>query len=391
MFKQWIKKYSMKESKEEARTSVGIISGRVGLVSNFLLFVIKLVAGLLSGSISIITDGMNNLGDAASSLLTLFGFRAASKPADKEHPYGHERSEYISGLLISVIIIYVGFQFFTSSIQQIMNPTSLNATSLVFILLIVSIIAKMIQGNFYRSAAKEIESNTLHSAAQDSVNDVYVTLIVLVSATVETFTGWQIDGYAGALLSILIIYSGIQAIRDSIDDLLGTMPSKEEIHEMKELLDQYDVIVGYHDLLVHNYGPNKTFATIHIEIDDSWDLRRSHRIIDDIEEDFMDKLGVELVCHLDPIAIQNEEHTAIYRQVKQILNSLQLNLKFHDFKVEHVDDSTLITFDVVVPDYVELTNDQLLADISKKIREQIGEYELKIEFDRLDLLKEVSE
>lgn len=389
MFNHLIEKFLAKQTNEEARMRLGIVSGRVGLVSNLLLFIIKLIAGTMSGSISIITDGMNNLGDSASSLLTLFGFRAASKPADKEHPYGHERSEYITGLLISVIIIYVGIQFFTSSIQQILNPTSLNASLIVFALLVMSIIAKMMQGNFYRTAAKSIHSNTLHGAAQDSINDVYVTTIVLISAMVETFTGWRIDGYAGALLSIIIVYSGIQAINDSINDLLGTRPSKDEIHEMKELLDQYNSIVGYHDLLVHNYGPNKTFATIHIEIDDSWDMKHAHRVIHDIEVDFVEKLGVELVCHVDPIAIQNEEHTAIYRQVKQILKSLNLALTFHDFKVERIDDENHITFDVVVPDNVEKTNDELLRMIQEKIHQQIGCYKLIIEFDRLDLLKEV--
>lgn len=389
MFNHLIEKFLAKQTNEEARMRLGIVSGRVGLVSNLLLFIIKLIAGTMSGSISIITDGMNNLGDSASSLLTLFGFRAASKPADKEHPYGHERSEYITGLLISVIIIYVGIQFFTSSIQQILNPTSLNASPIVFVLLVMSIIAKMMQGNFYRTAAKSIHSNTLHGAAQDSINDVYVTTIVLISAMVETFTGWRIDGYAGALLSIIIVYSGIQAINDSINDLLGTRPSKDEIHEMKELLDQYNSIVGYHDLLVHNYGPNKTFATIHIEIDDSWDMKHAHRVIHDIEVDFVEKLGVELVCHVDPIAIQNEEHTAIYRQVKQILKSLNLALTFHDFKVERIDDENHITFDVVVPDNVEKTNDELLRMIQEKIHQQIGCYKLIIEFDRLDLLKEV--
>ena len=389
MFKGLIERFLSKQANGVARTKAGILAGRVGLISNFVLFGIKLLAGTISGSISIITDGMNNLGDSASSLLTLFGFRAASKPADKEHPYGHERSEYITGLLISVVIIYVGFQFFTSSIKQIMNPTPLNASPLVFILLVVSILVKIIQGNFYKTAAKAIHSNTLHSAAQDSMNDVFVTLIVLVSATVETVTGWQIDGYAGALLSVIIVYSGIQAINDSISDLLGTSPSKDEIQAMKTLLDEYDSIVGYHDLLVHNYGPNKTFATIHIEIDDSWDLTYSHQVIDQIEADFEEKLGVELVCHVDPIAIHNEEHTAIYRQVKEILKSFQLDLKFHDFKVDSKNHRSHITFDVVIPDGVEETNEELFSMIQEKIHSYIGAYELVIEFDRLDLLKEV--
>lgn len=383
MFNKFINQMTNANNKEERRQRVGILSGRVGLVSNLFLFVIKLIAGLMSGSISIVTDAMNNLGDSASSVITLFGFRAASKPADKEHPFGHERSEYISGLIISIIIIYVGLQFLSSSFNQIMHPTPLNTSALVFVLLIVSIVIKVLQGQFYRKMAKEIQSNTLQNSAQDSINDVYITTMVLVSSLVETWTGWQIDGYAGGLLSLFIIYSGIQAIRDSIDDLLGKRPSKVEIRQMKDLLDQYDNIVGYHDLLVHSYGPNQTFATIHIEIDDSWNLTRAHHLIDCIEEDFKHKLGVELVCHLDPIAIQNEHDTAIYRQVKAILKGF--NLKFHDFKVEH----QTILFDIVLPDNPQLTDDALFMQIEQKIHEQIGNYEVKIIFDRLDLLKEV--
>ena len=383
MFNKLINQVTIATNKEERRQRVGVLSGRVGLVSNLFLFGIKLVAGLMSGSISIVTDAMNNLGDSASSVITLLGFRAASKPADKEHPFGHERSEYISGLIISIIIIYVGLQFLSTSINQIMHPTPLNTSTLVFVLLIVSIVIKVLQGQFYRKMAKEIQSNTLQNSAQDSINDVYITTMVLVSSLLETWTGWQIDGYAGALLSIFIIYSGIQAIRDSIDDLLGKRPSKVEIRQMKDLLEQYDNIVGYHDLLVHSYGPNQTFATIHIEIDDSWNLTRAHHLIDCIEEDFKHKLGVELVCHLDPIAIQNEHDTAIYRQVKAILKDF--NLKFHDFKVEH----QTILFDIVLPDNPQLTDDALFMQIEQKIHEQIGNYEVKIIFDRLDLLKEV--
>ena len=383
MFNKLINRVTIATNKEERRQRVGVLSGRVGLVSNLFLFGIKLVAGLMSGSISIVTDAMNNLGDSASSVITLLGFRAASKPADKEHPFGHERSEYISGLIISIIIIYVGLQFLSTSINQIMHPTPLNTSTLVFVLLIVSIVIKVLQGQFYRKMAKEIQSNTLQNSAQDSINDVYITTMVLVSSLLETWTGWQIDGYAGALLSIFIIYSGIQAIRDSIDDLLGKRPSKVEIRQMKDLLEQYDNIVGYHDLLVHSYGPNQTFATIHIEIDDSWNLTRAHHLIDCIEEDFKHKLGVELVCHLDPIAIQNEHDTAIYRQVKAILKDY--NLKFHDFKVEH----QTILFDVVLPDDPRLTEAALFIQIEQKIHEQIGNYEVKIIFDRLDLLKEV--
>lgn len=373
-----------------SRSRVGVTTSVIGLLSNFVLFLIKLFAGILSGSVSIITDSMNNLGDSASSLLALFGFHLAAKPADKEHPYGHERFEYISGLLIAVIIIFVGFQFLLTSVEQILNPTSIDASSLVTVLLVVSIIAKLIQGRFYQIASNIINSNTLESVAKDSFNDTWITILVLISATIESISGWYIDGYVGALLSLWIIYGGIQAILESFDDLLGSRPSDEELLQMKELLDQYDEIVGYHDLLVHNYGPNQTFATIHIEIDDSWNLVKSHRLIDQIEDDFANQLGVELVCHVDPIAIQSERDTAIQRQVKAIIKSINEELSFHDFQIELIDLQPTILFDLVVPSHFTQTNQELSDKITTKIHEKIGQnYTVSMVVDRHDLLEEL--
>lgn len=388
---QWFQNYIKKQSKHDERTAIGILAGKVGLISNVLLFGVKLFAGLMAGSISIMTDAINNLADSGSSVLTLFGFHMATKPPDKKHPYGHERSEYITGLIISMIIIYVGVEFLTTSIEKIFNPTSLRTTPLVFVLLVGSIVAKFLQGYFYRKAAENISSNTLDGAAQDSLNDAYVTIIVLFAAVVESFTGWMIDGYAGAFLAVFIIYSGIQMIRKSIDDLLGTRPSAEQLQKMKDVLDEVDSIVGYHDLLVHNYGPQKTFASIDIEIDDRWSLTEAHQLINQIEKRFKDELNVELVSHVDPIAIQDEQDSQIYRQVKQILKSYSLNLKFHDFRIEELDGETTLQFDVVIPDYTEQTNEELYEALEADIREKIGNYSVKIEFDRHDLLKELEE
>ncbi|MFL2133282.1 cation diffusion facilitator family transporter [Desemzia sp. FAM 24101] len=386
--KKWIDYYLNQQLKKGSRSQIGIFSGKIGLFSNLLLFLFKLSAGWISGSVSIIGDAINSVADFASSILTLFGFHMAAKPADKEHPYGHERSEYIIGLMVSIGIMFVGFQFLLTSIQRILNPEPLSTTPLVFILLIVSVMIKVCQGYFYKRVANTIHSNAIEAAAQDSYNDVYTTLVVLGASIVEVLFGWQIDGYAGTLIAVYILYNGIQIIRDSIDDLLGPRPNEQEIEKITQFLDNYTAIVGYHDLLLHHYGPNKTFATIHIEIDDSWSLTEAHRVIDTIEKEFKEQLEVELVCHLDPIAIQNEEQTNIYKQVKRILQSYQLNLKFHDFRVEEKNGTAIIRFDLVVPDNIEKTTNQALhASIQKKIQEEVGAYEVAIEFDRLYLLK----
>lgn len=385
--KKWIDNYLNKQLEKKNRSQAGIFSGKIGLFSNLLLFLIKLGAGWISGSVSIIGDAVNSMADFASSILTLVGFHMAAKPADKEHPYGHERSEYIIGLVVSMGIMFVGFQFLLNSIQRILNPEPLSSTPLVFVLLVISVVIKLSQGYFYKRVSNTIHSNAIEAAAQDSYNDVYTTLVVLGASIIEVLFGWQIDGYAGVLIALYILYNGVQIIRESINDLLGPRPNEQEIEEITQFLDNYTAIVGYHDLLLHHYGPNKTFATIHIEIDDSWSLTEAHHLIDNIERDFKEQLGVELVCHLDPIAIQNEEQTNIYKHVKGILQSYQLNLKFHDFRVEEKNGTATIRFDLVVPDSLEKTNQALYFSIQKRIQEEIGDYEVAIEFDRLYLLK----
>lgn len=387
MLTKWLQIYTQNEMVESKRLKTGLLAGVVGLISNLILFIIKLLAGWLSGSVSIMTDAVNSLSDTASSVMTLLGFQIASKPADKEHPYGHQRFEYISGLIMSIIIIFVGLQFLRTSIVRIFNPSDLGFGSIIFILLIVSILIKFIQFFFYRAAATFIHSNTLRVAAQDSLNDIYTTLIVIASSLVEIIFGWQIDGYTGALLAIFIVYSGIQIIRDSMNDLLGIRPSPKELAEIIHHFEQFDeMMIGYHDLLVHNYGPNKTYASIHIEVDESWDLKRAHAITDKLEKHFKNELGIDLVCHLDPIAVQNENHTGIYRIVKRILNSYQLNLKFHDFKVDDLPTHQKITFDLVLPEKITTDTQLLLTIIKRDIFKEIGPCEVDITLDYHNLL-----
>ncbi len=385
-FFDWIEQKSEQKG-SDLRTGFGTAAGYIGLFSNLILFVIKFFSGLVTGSVAVTADAMNNLSDSASSILTLVGFYFAGKPADKEHPYGHQRSEYISGLIISFIILYVGGQFLRTSIERIMDPVSPTMSTLVFVLLTVSILIKIGQGLFYQKTARHIDSKTLSANAKDSFNDVYTTLTVLISAAIEHFTGWQIDGYVGLLIAIYIIISGFKMISSFVNDLLGTRPSEEEINQMTAYLDDYQSIIGYHDLLIHSYGPDQKFASVHIEIDDSWSLNQAHDVIDDIEKKVKSNLGINLVCHLDPVAIHSEEQNYIYDKIKQILKSYQLNLKFHDFRIEMKGTHPLLTFDVVVPEDTKLTNEELLAKIEQDIHTQIGDYQTDIDFDRHYLLR----
>lgn len=368
----------------QERTKKGIIAGILGLISNMLLFVAKFMIGLFSGSVSIMADAINSLSDTASSILTLVGFKIAAKPADQEHPFGHERFEYISGLFVSIIITYVGFQFLDASIRKIFRPEHLVLTPIVFLVLIFSILLKLLQGRMYTRFSKTIQSEALKATAKDSYNDVFTTLAVLVSAGIERFTGWRFDGYVGFVLAGYIIFSGIMMLRDFVYELLGSRPTAEEIKTMEKQLSSYKSILGFHDLLVHNYGPNKKFTSVHIEVDDSLNLNEAHKIIDIIEKDFKKTLDVDLVCHLDPVAIHNEQYRKILKQLRQIIKELGEELRLHDLRI--IRKGKELQFDIVVPQNFKLPDDVLEEKIRQAIEKKVGSFELDITFDHNYLL-----
>lgn len=366
------------------RTKKGILAGVLGLLSNLILFISKLTIGLFSGSVSIMADAINSLSDTASSILTLVGFKIAAKPADPEHPYGHERFEYISGLFVSIIITYVGFQFLETSIGKIIHPESLTLSPIIFIVLLFSIILKFVQGRMYVTIAQSIDSETLRATAKDSYNDVYTTLAVLLSAGIEWLMGWRIDGYVGFALAGYILLSGIMMLRDFVYELLGSRPTKEGILAMEKLLLSYENILGFHDLLVHNYGPSKKFASVHIEVDDSLDLNQAHKIIDIIEKDFKKTLDVELVCHLDPVPVNNENYREILKVLKKIIKETGEGLKLHDLRM--IRNGKELQFDVVVPEKFNFSDEELERVLRVQIEERIGNYDLDITFDHNYLL-----
>lgn len=377
-----IHRFERKEHKKaDSRTAFGVFAGKVGLFSNVILFAGKLLLGIVSGSVSIMADGINNLSDVVSSMLTLVGFYISGKPADKKHPYGHERFEYISGMMVSLMITFVGFQFLMTSVERISDPKSIRVTPIILLVLLLSIFIKIWQSLFYKRVAGKINSNTLVAAAKDSLNDVYTTITVLVSAGIEGLTGLMIDGYIGLLIACYIIFSGIQMIRDFINELLGTRPDQETIDSMKGYLSSVPDIVGFHDLLIHQYGPNKTFASVHIEIDDRWDLNRAHQTIDCIEEEFKKQLGIELVCHIDPVNLHDQLQQFIYQELKRLIKSIDLELKIHDIRLVKQNREEKILFDLVVPNHFYLSDQELFTTIQKYVHTHIGNYKVKIIFD----------
>lgn len=368
--------------KKRQRTKIGELAGILGLISNLLLFIGKFLIGFTAGSVSIMADAMNSLSDFIASILTLIGFRVGAKPADSDHPFGHERFEYISGLVISLIITFVGFQFLTSSVSKMIQPEPVRISKYLFIVLVLSVLIKIWQGRMYLKLAKNIDSETLKASSKDSFNDVYTTLAVLFSALFEWYTGVLIDGYVGFLLALYIIYSGFSMVQDFVRELLGSRPNQEEIQEMEARLSSYSNILSYHDLLVHNYGPRKRFASVHIEVDSSWTLMQAHQVIDTIEKDFQEQLGVDLVCHLDPVAIQDIHYLTIANTMNSIIFHIDQGLRIHDFRVI---DKTL-QFDLVIPEAFSLSEKELRRSIQKAVLDTLGEYKLDITFDHNYLL-----
>lgn len=377
--------------KEECgiRTETGMKSGVVGLITNLLLVLIKVFAGITAGSVSILADAINSFGDSASALLTIAGFYIANKPADEEHPFGHQRAEYISGLIISIIIIIVGVEFFISSIEKIMNPTSVESSAIVFYILIVSIITKLILAFYYRFLNKKVKSGSviIEALVKDSLNDALMTSVIILSYMVEIQFGWYIDGFVGAVVALLIILVGAQSILDASNDLLGVRPSKELVKEMQKVLDSYDSIVDYHDLLIHKYGPDNYFVTVHIEMDARWSLLEAHAVLDEIEEEFKEKFNSSTVCHLDPIVLNNDKYNDIYITVKQTLKNTDKKFNFHDFRVIEEENKKEIHLDLVVPRHIKSTDDEMYQLLKGALENDYAEFDLILKYDRNYLLE----
>lgn len=362
------------------RERYGILAASVGILSNIFLFIIKILTGLIFNSIAITADAVNNLSDAGSSVITLLAFKIAGKPADPEHPYGHARMEYISGMAVSFIIILLGLQLIGSSFEKILHPETVTVSYLTYAVLIISILTKLWQGIFNRTVGKRIDSDALQATAADSLNDVFATSAVLISAIVYHFTSIPIDGWMGMAVAIFITISGIKLVIETGDPLLGQAPDPQLIREIGQRITSYDGVIGMHDLQVHSYGPGRTFASVHAEVPANVDILVSHDIIDNIEREVGAEMGINLVIHMDPVVTDNEKINRLKAEIDQIVKGIDTDLSMHDFRAVFGPTHTNLVFDVVVPPEFELTDSQIIQNISEKTK-KLGNYFCVITID----------
>ena len=357
----------------DVRERYGTLAAAVGILSNIFLCIIKGLIGLFSGSIAVTADAVNNLSDAGSSVITLLAFKIAGKPADEEHPYGHARMEYISGMAVSFIIILLGLELMGSSFEKILHPEEVGVSALTYLVLIVSIAVKLWQGMFNRNLGKRISSEALQATAADSLNDVFSTGAVLLSTLVYQFTAIPIDGWVGMLVAIFITVSGVKLIMETGSPLLGQAPDPQMVQELEEKITAYDGVIGIHDLQVHNYGPGRVFATVHVEVPANRDILVSHDIIDNIEREVGHEMNLNLVIHMDPVVTDDERLNQLHAQVQQIVAGIDSNLSMHDFRAVFGPTHTNLVFDVVVPPGFSLSDSELSRRIEQQVQ-TLGSY-----------------
>ena len=363
------------------RSAIGKLAGLTGIVCNCLLTVLKLVIGLLVGSMAIIADGVNNLSDAASSLTTLLGFRMAQRPADKQHPYGHARYEYLSGLAVAALILLIGAELVKSSIAKIINPEPIDISAATIALLAASVAVKLWMSGFYKTLGKKINSTALYATSVDSRNDVISTCAVLLGCLVNYLFGLNIDGYVGLAVAIFILYSSVGIAKDTISPLLGQQADDELVDKITELVLSHEKVLGVHDLLVHDYGPGRCYASAHVELSADEDPMACHDIIDDIECDVLEKMNVHFVIHYDPVVQNDAEQNEMRRTVGEIVSELNPAFSIHDFRIVRGSAQSKLVFDLGVPYSMIEKKKEIKERIDAALDERGKKYITIIRFD----------
>ena len=366
---------------ERVRKQYGILSSIVGIVANTVLSLSKIIIGTIFFSIAIVADGMNNLTDAGSSIVTLIGFKISSKPADNKHPFGHARIEYVASMIIAFIILFLGIELAVSSVKKLIDKSETVVTILMMVVLGVSIIIKLGMFFYYRSIAKKIKSDTFKIASIDSLNDIISTTAVLISSIVIYFTGVNIDGYVGLVVAIVIFLSGVQLFKKTISPLLGERPPEDFVKHIAEKIKTYDGVLGIHDLEVHNYGPNQYHASVHVEVDARENIMKSHDMVDSIERDLKED-GIDFLIHIDPIIVDDDRINALRILLSEVLSEYNDNMTYHDFRVVYGKNSRNLIFDLVVPCDVKLSDDEIIDDINNRLREKDSLVNATINIDR---------
>ena len=366
----------IKDSKNYKEPSVrqayGVLSGAVGIGLNILLFFGKWLAGTISGSIAIIADAFNNLSDAGSSIITLIGFRLSGQEPDPEHPFGHGRMEYISGLLVSVAILVMGFELIGSSIGKLRSPEPIESSALVFGILIASILVKLYMFFYNHSLSKKIESAAMKATSVDSLSDTVATTLVLIATLISKYTGLLLDGWFGILVGLFILYTGGSTLKETIDLLLGQPPKQEFIDEVKEIVLGHSMVHGVHDLIVHDYGPGHVMISLHAEVDVNGDIQDIHEQIDHIEHELQEKLHCSATIHMDPIVTDDKEVLAMKAKVEEMVHFLDESFSMHDFRMVRGSTRTNLIFDVEVPRKTSYTDNEIVNWLKERIHELPG-------------------
>ena len=364
------------------RDKCGRVAGAVGIVTNFLLFLMKIIVGTVFHSVSVTADAVNNLTDSGSSVVTLIGFKMASKPADEKHPFGHARIEYLSGVIVSFIVIFLGLQLGMSSIEKILTPEENALTPVALVVLVISILAKLWQCLFYRKVGRMIKSESVEATSKDSRNDVIATSVVLLGAVITMLTGVNLDGYMGAAVALFIVFSGVQLTISTADPLLGQAPEGELVQTITEKMLSYPGIIGMHDLAVHNYGVSRCFASAHCEVVAKNDILVSHDLIDNIERDFSRDLGIHMVIHLDPVIVGDARTDALHRKVQSLVIALYPTVTIHDFRVIWGVTHSNIVFDAAVPFAVKDSDAVITQKVETEIQKLDPDYRTVVTIDR---------
>ena len=370
---------------EDVRNKYGYLAGIVGIFMNFLLFAFKLAIGLFTSSIAVMADAFNNLSDMASSVITIVGFKLSCAPPDEEHPFGHGRLEYLSALIVAFMVMLVGVQFIKSSVERILNPLPIKFEMIPFIILFMSILIKIWLSRFNKFIGKKIDSSALKAASLDAMGDVVTSSCVVLSFLAAKFTTIPVDGYVGIVVSLLILYAGFTLVKDTINPLLGEAPDEELVNSIVDGLMSYDMVIGVHDLIIHNYGVGKSIASVHAEIPSDKDILDIHEVIDTAERELSEKLKIYLVIHMDPVNVQDEEIYETRLELEDMLKQNTYILSMHDFRIVGKGKRKNLIFDVVVdPNELDrnITKEEIKANITNLVKSVHPEYGCIIGVDR---------
>lgn len=369
----------------EVRQAYGMLCGAVGIFLNLCLFAGKFIAGHISNSIAVTADAFNNLSDAGSSIITLIGFKMAGQKPDPDHPFGHGRIEYISGLLVSVIILLMGLELLKSSVTKILRPDELTFSPVILIILLISILVKCYMFLYNRKLGKKLNSSAMLATGTDSLSDTLATTLVLISTLISHFTGLSIDGWCGIAVGLFICYAGLNAARDTVNPLLGQAPDKEFVQQVNNIVMTHEEVIGIHDLIVHNYGPGRVLISLHAEVPADGDILSLHDVIDTIEHELRNTLNCHAVIHMDPVLVGDERTEHLKELVKGYLAEIDGSLTMHDFRIVTGPTHTNLIFDVVTPYDFPLPDAELIALIQEKVKKDNPNYFIVVDVDKTTL------